>query len=69
VDFPSFPPCVPQDALRSLRHYADTSRARRAVLQLLAQELAPEETKELRAPWSRDEVVVGFKWLIHMMGG
>lgn len=37
-----------QDALRALRHYADTSRTRRAVLQLLAQELAPDETKELR---------------------
>lgn len=41
-------PVLDKDALRSLRHYADTSRARRAVLQLLAQELAPEETKELR---------------------
>lgn len=37
-----------KETLRSLRRYADASRVRRAVLQLLAQELAPEETKELR---------------------
>lgn len=41
-------PVLDKDLLRSLRRYADTSRVRRAVLQLLAQELAPEETTELR---------------------
>lgn len=41
-------PVLEKDLLRSLRRYADTSRVRRAVLQLLAQELAPEETTELR---------------------
>ncbi|CAJ1406377.1 unnamed protein product [Effrenium voratum] len=41
-------PSLDKECLRSLRHYADTSRVRRAVLQLLAQELAPEETKDLR---------------------
>jgi len=34
--------------VKSLRNYAQSSRVRRAVLQLLAQELLPEETKELR---------------------
>lgn len=42
-------PSLNKDILRSLRRYADASRVRRAVLQLLAQELAPEETKELRS--------------------
>lgn len=42
-------PILGKEALRSLRRYADASRVRRAVLQLLAQELAPDETKELRA--------------------
>lgn len=37
-----------RDCLRSMAHYANASKARRAVLQLLAQELAPEETKDLR---------------------
>mmetsp|Transcript_82515 Transcript_82515/g.246051 ORF Transcript_82515/g.246051 Transcript_82515/m.246051 type:complete len:589 (-) Transcript_82515:112-1878(-) len=37
-----------RDALRSLQRYADASRVRRAVLQLLAQELGPDETKDLR---------------------
>mmetsp|Transcript_53109 Transcript_53109/g.99512 ORF Transcript_53109/g.99512 Transcript_53109/m.99512 type:complete len:559 (+) Transcript_53109:115-1791(+) len=41
-------PVLDRDALRALRRYADTSRVRRAVLQLLAQELAPDETKDLR---------------------
>mmetsp|Transcript_5860 Transcript_5860/g.14254 ORF Transcript_5860/g.14254 Transcript_5860/m.14254 type:complete len:557 (-) Transcript_5860:138-1808(-) len=41
-------PMLNKEILRSLRKYADASRVRRAVLQLLAQELAPEETKELR---------------------
>lgn len=41
-------PVLDKEALRALRHYADASRVRRAVLQMLAQELAPEETKELR---------------------
>lgn len=41
-------PLLNKDALRSLRRYADASRVRRAVLQLLAQELAPDETRELR---------------------
>eukprot|EP00931_Biecheleriopsis_adriatica_P103651 TRINITY_DN78453_c0_g1_i1.p1 TRINITY_DN78453_c0_g1~~TRINITY_DN78453_c0_g1_i1.p1 ORF type:complete len:574 (-),score=121.32 TRINITY_DN78453_c0_g1_i1:17-1738(-) len=41
-------PVLDKETLRSLRRYADTSRVRRAVLQVLAQELAPEETKELR---------------------
>jgi len=42
-----------KETLRSLRRYADTSRVRRAVLQLLAQELAPDETKELRETFLR----------------
>lgn len=37
-----------REALRSMRRYADASKLRRAVLQLLAQELAPDETRELR---------------------
>ena len=41
-------PVLDRDSLRALRRYADTSRVRRAVLQLLAQELAPDETKDLR---------------------
>ncbi|CAE7238987.1 CPK2 [Symbiodinium natans] len=41
-------PVLDRDALRALRRYADTSKVRRAVLQLLAQELAPDETKDLR---------------------
>lgn len=39
---------LPKTALRSLRAYAESSKIRRAMLQLLAQELGPEETKELR---------------------
>jgi len=42
-------PTLGSDALRALRRYADGSRVKRAVLQLLAQELAPDETKELRS--------------------
>eukprot|EP00933_Yihiella_yeosuensis_P053691 TRINITY_DN51965_c0_g1_i1.p1 TRINITY_DN51965_c0_g1~~TRINITY_DN51965_c0_g1_i1.p1 ORF type:complete len:566 (+),score=110.55 TRINITY_DN51965_c0_g1_i1:119-1816(+) len=42
-----------KETLRSLQRYADTSRMRRAVLQLLAQELAPDETKELREQFLR----------------
>jgi calcium-dependent protein kinase len=41
-------PRLSSAVLRSLRRYADSSRVRRAVLQLLAQELTPEETQELR---------------------
>jgi len=37
-----------KDMLRSLRHYARSSRTRRAALQVLAQELSPAETRELR---------------------
>jgi len=37
-----------RDALRSLQRYADASKVRRAVLQLLAQELGPDETRDLR---------------------
>lgn len=40
--------CLGRDALRSLQRYAKASKVRRAVLQLLAQELAPDETHELR---------------------
>eukprot|EP00929_Paragymnodinium_shiwhaense_P123110 TRINITY_DN9660_c0_g1_i1.p1 TRINITY_DN9660_c0_g1~~TRINITY_DN9660_c0_g1_i1.p1 ORF type:complete len:590 (+),score=131.20 TRINITY_DN9660_c0_g1_i1:92-1861(+) len=36
------------DILLSLQRYAAASKVRRAVLQLLAQELAPEETQDLR---------------------
>jgi len=39
---------LPREALRGLRHYQRTSHVRRAVLQLLAQELAPTEACELR---------------------
>eukprot|EP00928_Gymnodinium_smaydae_P011173 TRINITY_DN14153_c0_g2_i1.p1 TRINITY_DN14153_c0_g2~~TRINITY_DN14153_c0_g2_i1.p1 ORF type:complete len:559 (+),score=105.00 TRINITY_DN14153_c0_g2_i1:215-1891(+) len=38
---------LPKEALRSLRRYAQTSHLRRALLQLLAQELAPDEAQEL----------------------
>jgi len=41
-------PALGKEALRSLRKYADASRMRRAILQILAQELDPEETQELR---------------------
>jgi len=41
-------PALGKETLRALKRYADASRARRAVLQLLAQELAPYETRELR---------------------
>jgi len=41
-------PNLDRETLRSLRRYADASRVRRAVLQLMAQELAPSETMELR---------------------
>jgi len=44
----TMPAALSRDALRSLQRYADASRIRRAVLQLLAQELGPEETRELR---------------------
>jgi len=37
-----------RDALRSLSKYAKASKVKRAVLQLLAQELEPAETNELR---------------------
>lgn len=37
-----------RDSLRNLKRYADASKVRRAVLQLLAQELSSDETKELR---------------------
>merc|ERR1740121_229005 len=37
-----------KESLRALKRYGDTSRVKRAVLQMLAQELAPDETKELR---------------------
>lgn len=39
---------LPREAMRSLKRYAHTSHVRRAVLQLLAQELGPDETRELR---------------------
>merc|ERR1712232_387916 len=42
------PATLNRDALRSLQRYADASRVRRAVLQLLALELEPEETRELQ---------------------
>jgi len=44
----SAPVSLSRDALRSLQQYADASKIRRALLQLLAQELAPDETQELR---------------------
>lgn len=37
-----------RDVLHSLKSYADGRRVRRLVLQLLAQQLGPDETKELR---------------------
>mmetsp|Transcript_27567 Transcript_27567/g.82148 ORF Transcript_27567/g.82148 Transcript_27567/m.82148 type:complete len:603 (+) Transcript_27567:84-1892(+) len=42
------PVSLGRDALRSMHRYVTSSKVRRAVLQFLAQELAPEETKELR---------------------
>lgn len=42
------PVTLSRDALRSLQRYADASKVRRALLQLLAQELGSDETKELR---------------------
>jgi len=42
------PAVLSRDALRSMKEYAVASKVKRAVLQLLAQELAPEETLELR---------------------
>jgi calcium-dependent protein kinase len=39
---------LPKEALRSLRQYTQGSRVKRAALQLLAQELTPEEVAELR---------------------
>jgi len=42
------PVSLGRTALRSIERYASASKIRRAVLQLLAQELAPDETKELR---------------------
>jgi len=42
------PAVLSRDTLRSLQRYADASKVRRAVLQLLAQELGPEESAELR---------------------
>lgn len=42
------PVALSRESLRSLQRYADASRVRRAVLQLLAQELDVEETQELR---------------------
>merc|ERR1711879_977098 len=41
-------PTLSKETLRSMRGYAEGSRVKRAVLQLLALELAPEETGELR---------------------
>jgi len=42
------PAVLSRDALRSLNKYGSSSRVRRAVLQLLVQELGPEKTQELR---------------------
>jgi len=42
------PATLSTEALRSLQRYSKASKVRRAVLQLLAHELAPEETRELR---------------------
>lgn len=42
------PAVLGRDALRSMQRYAKAPKVRRAALQLLAQELAPEETWELR---------------------
>mmetsp|Transcript_81010 Transcript_81010/g.234893 ORF Transcript_81010/g.234893 Transcript_81010/m.234893 type:complete len:594 (-) Transcript_81010:163-1944(-) len=42
------PATLSTDALRSLARYTKASKVRRAVLQLLAHELAPDETRELR---------------------
>lgn len=41
------------EILRRLQRYADTSKVRRAALQLLAQELTSEETRELREAFLR----------------
>jgi len=41
-------PELNRDALHNLQHYAAASKVRRAALQLLAQELAPDETRDLR---------------------
>mmetsp|Transcript_10586 Transcript_10586/g.23103 ORF Transcript_10586/g.23103 Transcript_10586/m.23103 type:complete len:554 (-) Transcript_10586:327-1988(-) len=41
-------PMLSKDILRSLRKYANGTKVRRVVLQLLALELAPDETQELR---------------------
>lgn len=45
---PGAPAVLSRDLLRSIQRYANASKVRRAVLQLLAQELAPDETRELR---------------------
>lgn len=41
-------PQLPKEAMRSLGAYARASHVKRAVLQLVAQELAPEDVRELR---------------------